>query len=400
MAERIAHDAIVVGAGMVGACAAAALGRLGLRVALLGASAHTGWDPDRVDVRVSAISPGSERVFRCIDAWPGMAARRVSPYRRMQVWSDSGSIAFDALEIGEPRLGYIIENSLVTGSLLDAAADAGVELVIPARVGAIHPGAESVRVVTAAHGDFRARLLVAADGATSSVREALAIPVRVRPYHQRALVATVATAGNHDQTAWQRFLPGGPLAFLPLSDGRCSIVWSCDDPLARELLALDDDTFRANLADAFEHRLGAVLECGKRHAFSLMARHAGTYIATRTALIGDAAHVVHPLAGLGANLGFADAAALADVVSAAADQGRDIGSPRVLRAYERWRRSENDAVLRLLSACKAVFGSRWSWLRQAGGVGLQAGAAFGPLKHALMRRATGLAGDLPRLARP
>jgi 2-octaprenylphenol hydroxylase len=310
----------------------------------------------------------------------------------MQVWNESGLIRFDAVDTGETHLGHIVENSVVVAGLLEQAArDTAVEVLVPAQVEAIETADARVRVVTAEHGTLGAALLLGADGAHSQVQD--------RPYGQRAIVATVRTELAHRESAWQRFLATGPLAFLPLADGRCSIVWSCDDDSARAILDYADEQFCEALSRAFERRLGEVTETSVRRAFPLVQRHAQTYLGRRTALLGDAAHVTHVLAGLGANLGFLDAAALAEIVADAAARGQDIGAHRVLRRYERWRRSENALVLSIMAGFKSVFGHRATWLRRLGGESLSAADWAAPAKRALMRRAMGLSGDLPQSAR-
>ena len=384
---------------MVGACAACLLGRAGLRVALLGRAAAP-WQASEHDLRVSAVNRASESIFVAAGAWSAMLARRVSPFRHMQVWNESGLIRFDAVDTGETHLGHIVENGVVVAGLLEQAArDTAVEVLVPAQVETIETADACVRVVTAEHGILDAALLLGADGAHSQVRDALDIAVQDRPYGQRAIVATVRTELAHRETAWQRFLATGPLAFLPLADGRCSIVWSCDDDTARAVLDYDDEQFCEALSSAFERRLGEVTETGERRAFPLVQRHAQTYLGRRTALLGDAAHVTHVLAGLGANLGFLDAAALAEIVADAAARGQDIGAHRVLRRYERWRRSENALVLSIMAGFKNVFGHRATWLRRLGGESLSAADWAAPAKRMLMRRAMGLSGELPQAAR-
>ncbi len=275
-----------------------------------------------------------------------------------------------------------------------------VEVLQPLRVEAISFGADVVRVRTSTAGVITARLLVAADGARSRVRRLAGIDVAKRSYRQRAVVANLKTELPHDQTAWQRFLATGPVALLPLADGNCSLVWSCDTERAKALAALEERAFADALGAALEHRLGAVELIGERRVFALLKLHAQRYTARRCALIGDAAHVTHPLAGLGANLGMADAAALAQVLQEAFAKGRaDAGSYRVLRAYERWRRGENALVLALMDAFKYGFGSRSRPLTTLRGLALGAAGALAPLNHLCMRRAMGLEGDLPLIAR-
>jgi 2-octaprenylphenol hydroxylase len=227
------------------------------------------------------------------------------------------------------------------------------------------------------------------------VRELAGITFKAREYHQRALVATVATELPHQHAAWQRFLSDGVLAFLPLSDGRCSIVWSTREEQASVLAAMADAEFRAALAGAFDYRLGRILTCSARAVFPLRGGQAEPYVLHRLALIGDAAHSIHPLAGQGANLGFTDAATLADVLRAST---RDLGSLRALRRYERARKGDNLAMMLAMEGFKALFGARTLPLRWLRNLGLDLADAATLAKHVIMRRAMGLSGERPRLS--
>ncbi len=402
MSGAIEADVTVVGSGIVGATLACALRRGPLSVALLDAAPPRPYRANGYALRVSAINVASQRIFDHLDAWATMRRQRVSPFREISVWehASGGAVHFRAADIGEPLLGHIVENDLIVQALHERlGTDAGVHIVQPAHLERIDNGADATTVVTAEGHSIRTRLVVGADGARSRVRGALGIGIRTSSYGQKAIVATVATERPHEQIARQCFLATGPLAFLPLADGTCSIVWSCDDARAAELSALDDAAFAAELGAAFEHRLGDIELRGKRGVFALERLHADSYIAERGAVVGDAAHVIHPLAGLGANLGILDAASLAEVLIGAAQEGsRDVGSQRPLRRYERWRRSENALVLALMDAFKSGFGSRAAAMVVLRHLALDTAEGVTPLNHALMRRAMGLAGDLPKLA--
>jgi 2-octaprenylphenol hydroxylase len=244
-----------------------------------------------------------------------------------------------------------------------------------------------------------ARLLVGADGRDSWVRDRAGIATRGWLYDQEAVVANVEVAEPHRETAWQRFLPTGPLAFLPLADGRCSIVWSATEGRARGLMALDEAGFRRELEEAFERRLGAIGAIGPRASFPLRLQHAKEYVRPRLALIGDAAHAVHPLAGQGVNLGFLDAAALAAAIEEALARGRDIGGLWALRRYERARRGDNALMLAAMDGFKRLFSNRNPPLAALRSAGLTAADHLAPLKRLFMRQALGLGADLPPLAR-
>lgn len=397
------YDLIIVGGGIVGAALACALGETGLRIAVL-----EGAPPERLrpaaelDLRVSAINRAGQRLFAAVGAWPGITAWRVSPFREMRVWdaAGAGQIHFDSADLGEPLLGWIIENRVMQYALLERARQwPTLEVRCPVALvaaQALTTGGWQVRLSDGQ--EITTRLLVGADGAQSRVRQLAGIAISGWEYGQTAVVAHVRTAEPHQATAWQRFLPSGPLAFLPLADGRCSIVWSVTPPQAEALLALDAAAFAQALGEAFAFRLGPILETGPRAALPLRRQHAHAYACPGLALIGDAAHVVHPLAGQGVNLGLLDAAALAEVVTEAAAAGAEIGALRVLRRYERWRKGENLLMLGAMDSFKRLFGPAPLPLRLARNLGLSFTDAVGPLKNRIARRAMGLDGDLPRLA--
>ena len=394
------YDVIVAGGGLVGATLALALGEMGLRVAVIERTGAPAAAPGpSFTARVSAFTVASERIMRALGVWAVLPAQRIGPMREMHVWERTGEVHFDSAEIGEPCLGYIIENAVV-------------QWAVEQRLGAL-PNVEWHRGEALSGLDFddgdaqvvlgarrlRASLVVGADGARSRVRELAGVDVTQGDYRQEAVVAEVHTAVPHRETAWQRFLPTGPLAFLPLANGASSIVWSTTPEHAAELCALDADAFGFEVADAFEWKLGAVTAPGARASFPLRHLHARTYVGDRVALAGDAAHIVHPLAGQGVNLGLLDAAVLSEVVGRAHALGRDIGSRSTLRRYERWRRGHNALMQGVLGGFQHVFSNPWPpvrWLRETG---FALTDRIPPLKAGFMRFASGLDGDLPALAR-
>ena len=394
------YDTIVVGGGLVGATLALALGKAGLRVAIVERSDMPAAPPGPTrDLRVSAFTVASERILRALGVWPALPAERIGPMREMHVWERAGEVHFDSAGIGEPVLGHVIENGLVQWAVeqrIDALPNVewhrGAELA-----GLALDGGEAVATLGDRH--LRAPLLVGADGADSRVRALAGIEVAAGDYRQEAVVAEVRTALPHRETAWQRFLPGGPLAFLPLANGASSIVWSTTLEHAAQLRALDDDAFGFEVADAFEWKLGAVSAAGARAAFGLHHLHARAYVRDRVALAGDAAHVVHPLAGQGVNLGLLDAAALAEVVVRSHALGRDVGARSTLRRYERWRRGHNALMQAVLGGFRHLFSSRYAPVRRLRETGLTLTDRLPPLKAGFMRFASGLEGDLPALAR-
>ena len=398
------YDLIIAGGGMVGSALACALGAADLKIALLEGGPLERIRPGmELDSRVSAINRASQRIFAAVGAWDGMAAWRVSPFRDMRVWDATGfgGIHFDSADLGEPLLGWIIENRVIQYALLERARQLpAVDLRCPAALETAEPlPGNGWRVRISDGREFTARLLVGADGASSRIRQLADIQTGGWSYGQNAVVANVRTAEPHRETAWQRFLPTGPLAFLPLHDGRCSIVWSTTPERADSLLALDERDFGAALAEAFDQRLGAIVEIGPRAAFPLRLQHARAYVKPGIALIGDAAHVVHPLAGQGVNLGLLDAATLAEVVSDAIAAGHDCSSFKTLRRYERWRKGDNLLMLGVMDGFKRLFGNPLPPVRLLRNIGINLTDAVGPLKNRIARRAMGLEGDLPKLAR-
>ncbi|BAU50167.1 2-octaprenyl-3-methyl-6-methoxy-1,4-benzoquinol hydroxylase [Sulfurifustis variabilis] len=395
------YDVVIVGGGMVGATLACTLGGSLLKVAVLERQAPGTPPGDDYDLRVSAITLASRTLFESIGAWPGIERRRVSCVREMRVWDagGSGEIHFAAAEMGEDCLAHIVENSVIVAALQERLARFTNVHVVAGEVAAVVPSRPAeVQLLDGRR--LATRLLVGADGAGSLVRLAAGIDSQALPMRQKGIVATVRTGRPHGQTAWQRFLPTGPLAFLPLPDPHaCSIVWSADDERADELLALDDDAFVSELAAAFGDRLGELRSASRRVAFPLALSHAKRYVEEGLALVGDAAHTVHPLAGQGVNLGLLDAAALAEVVLDAESSHKDIGAFHVLRRYERWRKGENLTMMAVTGGFRYLFGNAWPGVTTLRNLGLSFADGASPLKRFIMRRAAGLDGDLPRLAR-
>ena len=394
------YDVVVAGGGLVGATLALALGEMGLRVAVVERSSVPAAPPGPAcEMRVSAFTVASERILRALKVWPVLPAERIGAMRKMHVWERTGKVHFDSAEIGEPVLGHIIENAVVQWAVEQRIeALPNVEWHRGAEVaGLAIDGGEAV--VALAGGRLRAALVVGADGAGSRVRELAGIGVTEGDYRQEAVVAEVRTAMPHRETAWQRFLPTGPLAFLPLANGASSIVWSTTPEHAAQLRALDADAFGFEVADAFEWKLGAVSAPGPRASFPLRHLHARAYVRDRVALAGDAAHVVHPLAGQGVNLGLLDAAALAEVIGRARGLGRDVGSRATLRRYERWRRGHNTLMQAVLGGFRHLFSSPWTPVRRLRETGFGLTDRLPPLKAGFMRFASGFDGDLPALAR-
>jgi 2-octaprenylphenol hydroxylase len=413
-------DVLIVGGGPVGACAGALLARgspdrRGLSVALLEPRppALAGAPPasagaasaEALDVRVVALSRASEHVLTHAGAWARIRASRLSPYERMRIWHASVTpasdavLVFDAADVGEPNLGYIVENRLLQQALLESLVAAGGHIERGA-LDSLEITETEVRVATAGnHAELSARLVVGADGAHSALRAAVGLTAEVSSYRQTAIVATVHTARPHQSTAWQRFMRDGTLAFLPLADGTSSIVWSADEELAANLLPLSDSAFAAELDRASDLALGETRLVSARFSFPLRRLAAARYVAQRVALLGDAAHVVHPLAGQGVNLGLLDAAALAQQVGAAVARREDPGALGVLRSYERWRKSEVAAMAAAIDAFDRLLAHGTGPVARLAQHGLSWVNSSQELRRFFIRRALGVTGELPEAAR-
>ncbi len=403
-------DLIIVGAGMVGSTLALALEGSGLNIVVLDASPLEVADFDPLggfEPRVSALSAASQRILQRVGAWPGIAAQRASPYTDMHVWDGSGTgqIHFSAETVHAEVLGHIVENRVVQDALLETMQRGGrVQLIGDARVEQLTQTAEGWRLTLGDGRELHTPLLIAADGANSAIRRLAGCETREWDYLHQAIVTSVRCSEAHQRTAWQRFTDDGPLAFLPLErDGDrhwCSIVWSVTEAEARRLMALDDLAFCAALERAFEQRLGEVLEVDPRLCIPLRQRHAKRYVQPGLALIGDAAHTIHPLAGQGVNLGLLDAAVLAEVLKAAIARGERAADVRVLSRFERRRMPHNLAMMAAMEGFERLFQADPLPLRWLRNTGLKAVEALPEAKALFVRQALGLSGDLPELAKP
>lgn len=345
---------------MVGSAAALSLARQGYKIILVEANETPQWSEDEYGLRVSAISAASERLLADIGAWQEIVNRRVSPYESMHIWDASGSASldFNAADSGQAYLGYIVENNLINTCLIEQINGMpNVKLMTGARLSGMKWMDDYVEAELDSGIEIRGTLLIAADGGNSQVRAYCGIGSSIHDYQQKGIVARVRTSLPHEQTAWQRFLPTGPLAFLPLADGSCSIVWSADTEFADELLALDDEVFSQQLADAFEKRLGDVEMLSPRAGFPLMLANAESYSTDRIVLLGDAAHRVHPLAGQGVNLGFQDVIDFTSTLLEAVQNGRGLADPLYLRKYSRSRRADAGLMLAGMDGIQRVFTS-------------------------------------------
>jgi 2-octaprenylphenol hydroxylase len=403
--RRVDFDVAIVGGGIVGPVVAALLAAnertSQWRVALVERNEPRRPDSERIDLRVSAISRASQRILEVSGAWAGVAGD-AAPYAEMVVWDAasrhdaSDALRFSAAETGEPDLGAIVENVRLQWALVEAPH---VRRATHLRAGLeqLEVTPDHVRLDLSDRRTVRAALVIGADGGQSRTRELAQIDRVGRDYDQAAVVAHLRTGKPHAETAWQRFLPSGPLALLPLRDGRVSTVWTTDPGTARELCEAPAAEFSARITVASDGVLGSLDVDTERASFTLGRWQAAAYCQPRVVLVGDAAHTIHPLAGQGANLGLLDAAALVEVLGDAVAADEDWAGMRVLRRYERWRRSENTLVLGLTDGLNRLFADTHDMTSafRRFGLGLVARQLW--LRRVLIERALGVAGEVPRI---
>ena len=399
--NRIECDIAIVGGGMAGSALACALADSACRIVLIDNTEHKPFKPDAFfDPRVVALSAASQQFLEQLGAWKFILAQRVSPFERMQVWDAEGTaqVCFDAAEVQQPALGYIVENSLVVAALQQRLQNASnVNCLCPDTVTGLHDDekAPQCELVLQSGNTVHCQLVIAADGAQSALRTLAGIKTVEWDYGHTAVVATVRTAHTHERTALQRFMASGPLAFLPLRDNSgdehwSSIVWSTAPDCAQSLLEMSQTEFAAQLGNAFEHKLGDIIEVRGRSGFPLRQRHARAYHQGRVVLIGDSAHTIHPLAGQGVNLGFMDVKVLAEELLDAMTRQLPLAHPVVLKRYQRRRRGDNLSMTATMELFQRLFARRelpLRWLRNTGMRGIDALPA---VKRKIMRGAMGL----------
>ncbi|MGL4381812.1 MAG: FAD-dependent 2-octaprenylphenol hydroxylase [Vibrio sp.] len=396
-------DVVIIGGGMVGLALAAALKESDLRIAVIESHVANDQLTPLPDVRVSALSRSSEIVLRNLNAWSGIVARRAAPYQAMEVWEQDSfaRIEFNANAMMQPNLGHIVENRVIQLALLEQVQQqANVALHVPATCQSIAIG-ESEAWLTLSNGQaFSAKLVVGADGAHSWLRHQMNIPLTHWDYGHSALVANVRTREAHQQVARQIFTAQGPLALLPMSDPQLSsMVWSTEPSRAEALLNMSEAQFNRALTAEFDARLGLCEVVGERQVLPLKMRYARDFVAPRVALVGDAAHTIHPLAGQGVNLGLLDAASLAQELLSVWQQNRDIGELRHLRHYERWRKAEAAKMIAAMQGFRDLFAGDNPAKKLIRGLGMHLVGQLPGAKHEIMQLALGLKGDLPELAK-
>lgn len=405
-------DVLVVGGGMVGASLACALARLPLRVMVIDGTPLRSPAQPSYDDRSIALAYGSSRIFSAMGLWESMAPR-AAPIRRIHI-SDRGRFGVARLDAAEQRvdaLGYVLETRVLGHVLQERiGAVANVEFLCPAQLIALEVGQDAATArIRTEHGErcVRAALVVGADGAGSSVRQLLGIAVRRWDYGQTAIIANISSEKPHNHVAYERFTDTGPLALLPLhptdgepaTSGRCSLVWTARDAQVDALLALDEAGFLRALQDRFGYRLGRMIRAGERHAYPLALVRARAHVHARVALIGNAAHTLHPVAGQGFNLGIRDVAVLAELLADAARQGGDVGAAALLQRYAQWRRHDHSVMIAFTDGLARLFSNPLMPVAVARDLGLLAVDLLPPLRQFLARRTMGMAGRLSRLGR-
>lgn len=363
-------DAIVVGGGMVGAAAALGLAQNDFKVLLLErAPVDLSWDGSKPpQMRVSALTRASEKILHNLNAWQGIEKRRFHPFTAMHVWDEvtPGEVHFSAADMGEDNLGYTVENEIIQAAIWEQIAESNhVYTLYGANISAVNCADEGMangvsnqnyaELVLENIGTLKTELLIAADGAFSKVRELANIGLETHDYEQSAIVGCVKTELSHEDTCWQRYTQDGPFAYLAMGNNVSSIAWYLPNEKKEWALSLSDEEFAKRIAMASDYRLGQVVQVAERGGFGLVRRHAERYVKPNLALIGDAAHTIHPQAGQGVNLGLLDAAALIETAVKAKQAGKSWGSFAVLRKYERWRRGDNTLVQRSMEGFDWLF---------------------------------------------
>jgi 2-octaprenyl-6-methoxyphenol hydroxylase len=400
-------DITIVGGGMVGASLAVALAPLGLKVALLEAIPHDSAAQPSFDERTTALSNGSRRILETLGVWEGIEAA-ATPIRKIHV-SDQGRFGFariDAAEQGLAAMGYVVPNRALGRALWERLHDRpGVQVYCPAEVSRLRHGEDSIALEITAAGEaltIDTRLVVAADGVQSTVRAAFGVEAESRDYEQTALISTVLPQRFHDHVAYERFTDSGPLALLPLEGGRCTLVLTLSPAMAVSAMGWSDVEFLAELQRRFGFRLGRFLKVGRRAAYPLSLTRAMRTSAGRCVIIGNAAQGLHPVAGMGFNLGLRDVASLAELIAERRHQPAfDAGMTGLLAEYDAWRRADRGSVIAFTDGLVRLFANPMSAVRRLRNVGLLAFDLLPPAKAALSRLSTGAGGGarVPKLAR-
>lgn len=398
-----AYDIVVVGGGIVGLTQALALKLSGLSVAVVEGHVSESMPSGDPQLRVSALTLATENILRNLGAWQSLDANRICSYVDMQVWDQDSfaKIEFSAQQVDKQQLGHIVENQAIRHSLwIQAQNSSFIELLAPKKIKQLVFGQQECFITLDDSSQISARLVIGADGANSVVKKLANLAQTFWDYDQHAIVATVKTVLPHNHVARQVFTPTGPLAFLPLWDANyCSIVWSQDELRATELLKLSNQEFNKALTAAFDCTLGICEVVSDRQSYPLKMRYTRQWVGNRVAIIGDAAHTIHPLAGQGANLGILDAAALAEQIIKLVEQGKDFGLAKNLRPFERWRKTEAVKMVATMEGFKRLFAGDQPVKKLIRDTGLSLANYSSFTKQKIIQHAMGLEGELPELAK-
>jgi len=395
--DDMMFDVVIVGGGIVGLSFANELAGSDFSVAIIERNELKAIT-EEPDCRVSAINRSALKHFQQTGVLASSLVQRVCVFEKMFVWDQTGAgqIEFDSAELGVPELGVIVENNVLQQMLLESIRSAdNISYMCPEEIVEIDYQIRDDKkhvassISLSSGKTLSAKLLVGADGVNSKVRDVALIQRAKHSYQQQALVCNVTTSEPHQNTAWQCFMPSGPLAFLPLYNGDSSIVWSLDEADAQQRMALDDEAFKLALAEAFEFKLGEILAVGQRFLFPLTHGHVSEYVKPGLALIGDAAHNIHPLAGQGANLGIADAFALADVILTARKADRQWSALHTLMKYQRQRKGANQLMEASMTGFKELFGNRSAALSEIRNAGLALVDHLPAVKYKIIQQALG-----------
>jgi 2-octaprenyl-3-methyl-6-methoxy-1,4-benzoquinol hydroxylase len=394
-------DVVIVGGGMVGAAVACGLGGSSLKVAVIEQQMPEPFSPEQPhDLRVSALSIASRKILEAVGAWQGVIDRRSCPFRRMRVWETTGDTEFSCDDINYSELGHIVENRVTQLALLERLQEfSNIELISPVQIKNIEYSENSSQLQLEDGRCLSARVLVAADGGQSKVRQTVGLGVTSWDYQQQAMVLYIETENPQQDITWQRFVPTGPQAFLPLTGSYGSIVWYNSADEVRRLKKLEKEQLKQELQNSFPKCLGPVKAILGVASFPLKRQHAQKYVKTGVVLVGDAAHMINPLAGQGVNIGLLDAAALVQVLLEANAKNQDIAKLSVLKRYEKMRRFENLKMMTVMDAFYRVFSNEILPLKLVRNLGLGLAERVKPAKNKVMRMAMGLDGELPKLAK-
>jgi 2-octaprenyl-3-methyl-6-methoxy-1,4-benzoquinol hydroxylase len=395
------YDVLIVGGGMVGATVACALGNSSLSVILIEQTAPNAFSAEQIhDMRVSALSIASQQILQTIGAWDAIIKMRSCAFKRMRVWETAGDTEFNSTAVDYNQLGYIVENRVTQLALLERTKDfSNVTLLCPTKIKSLQYQEGNTTIDLEDGTQLSAKVTVGADGGQSRLREAASIGITSKDYQQHALVVNIETDYVQQDITWQRFVSTGPQAFLPLSGNHASIVWYNTPEAVKRLKALSHDALLTEMTQIFPDCLGKITNILGVASFPLKRQHAQAYVKQGLALVGDAAHMINPLAGQGVNIGLLDAACLAEVLLDAHKAEKDIADIHVLKRYECLRRPENLKMMMIMDLFYSAFSNKNLPLKILRNLGLGLAERVTPLKNKIMRGAMGLEGKLPKLAK-